>query len=260
MAGSLIYNAEEPIYIGTHQYQIYDQPEPPESLHRVAEVYAISHEWMLIQSWQNNTASSQMSVFDFMYYCGPTHHRIDVSLSRFSQRVTTEINVTQGNNTANAVNLEAIFMDCGINTGHSAVDTTEASKARSQDITVQVGANSSTFLYRKRVKYRICVYFKLGDDDKNQLRTVGAWHLSTPLEASYEVYVNTRDCLTVSDPMSGTSILDIPHPDGPAPKPEIRLWGMCTNKCKEWLHGAGFLSSDKQFQNARGNNEMEKFS
>ncbi len=141
-----------------------------------------------------------------------------------------------GNNTANSMNLEAIFMDYGINTGHSMIHT--ASNVRNQDITVQVGANTSTYLYRKRIKYRILVYFKFSDYDWNQLRTVGAWQGSTPLEVLYELYVNTRDCITVSEPMSGTSILDIPHPDGPEPKPVVQPLDRCTERCKEWLQSA----------------------
>jgi len=155
----------------------------------------------------------------------------------------------EGSGTAESMDLEAIFMDYGINTGHS---TIEASKTRSQDITVQVGANSSIYLYRKRVKYRIEAYFKFSRESLGLFRTVGAWRQGpTPLEVVYEVHVNTRDCLIVSEPMSGTSTLSIPHPDGPKPKPVVQPWDECTTRCKEWFFGAGFLSRDKQNQDER---------
>ncbi|KAF8330587.1 uncharacterized protein EI90DRAFT_3060057 [Cantharellus anzutake] len=109
------------------------------------------------------------------------------------------------------------------------------------DIPVQVNANPSVYLYRKCTRYRIRVHFKLDANDWNQSRTVGAWRQgSAPLVGEYEIYVNTRDVLVVTDSLSGTSVLEGPGLNGPPSSPTIQPWDRGTRKCTSWLHWSGF--------------------
>ncbi|KAF8316966.1 uncharacterized protein EI90DRAFT_3158811 [Cantharellus anzutake] len=215
-----ISNASAPIYIGTHEYQIYNQRDPPETLYRVADVYAISHEWVLVQSWKNDQDS----------------------LQSFTHTLATGFEVIEGKKTADSVSLGTIFSETGISTGHSTIDTTLNNRSpTTHDIPVQVNAYSSAYLYRKRIRYRIKAHFKLDANDWNQSRTVGAWRQgSVPLVGEYEVYVNTRDVLVVTESLSGTSVLEGPGLNGPPSSPTVQPWDRCTRKCTSWLHWCGF--------------------
>ncbi|KAF8316967.1 uncharacterized protein EI90DRAFT_3021458 [Cantharellus anzutake] len=215
---SLIYSARAPVYIGTHRHQIYNQRDAPESMYRVADVYALSHEWILLQSLQNITDMPQT----------------------FTHTLRTGVDVIKGNKTVDSMSLEKIFSDPGITTGHSTINTAP-DNAASEDIPVQIGANTSAFLYRKRIKYRVDVHFQLDANDWREFRTVGAWRQGpTPLLGVYEIYVNTRDCVIVSKPLSGASFLDDPRVGGPPARPSVQPWDRCTGKCTGWLHSNNF--------------------
>lgn len=83
------------------------------------------------------------------------------------------------------------------------------------------------------------------DDGDDVFEGIGVWSSSDAVEVTYEAYVNTRDCLTVSEPLSGMSILVIPQraDDGPEARPEGTPLNKWPEKCIEWLRRAGFYSS-----------------